>query len=287
MKPKKILINYANEAFRESQILNSKTGLEVGGFDKVIEYSPKDIDKKFYEKNKHILTQMRGAGYWLWKPYMILKTLNRKDVKFGDYIFYSDSGAYFIDSIDHLIPLCKKYRQDIIVFSRKNHLIERNWVKRDALILMDMDREEVLNSAQVGATFILIKKSKFSVNFFEEFLHYAQDERIITDSPSTLGKEHKGFKENRHDQSIFSLLCKKYNLRYFRFPFQDGNEIVHLFEDKYPQILVLTRKHKRGLIDAIKYQKSCSKNLFHFICNLIVVPIRKIYRTLFKDGNRA
>lgn len=48
MNPKKILINYANEAFRESQILNSKTGLEVEKFDKVIEYSPKDIDKKLH-----------------------------------------------------------------------------------------------------------------------------------------------------------------------------------------------------------------------------------------------
>ena len=49
---KKILINYANKAFKKAQKLNSKTGLGVGNFDRVIEYSPKDIDKKFYEKNE-------------------------------------------------------------------------------------------------------------------------------------------------------------------------------------------------------------------------------------------
>lgn len=272
---KKILINYANGAFKESQKLNSKTGLEVGGFDKVIEYGPKNIDKKFYKKNKHILSQLRGAGYWLWKPYIILKTLKRKDVKKGDYIFYSDSGAYFIDKIDHLLHLCNKYDQDIIPFSLKGGPIEKNWTKRDAFILMDADSKKYTETIQLGPGFILLRKSPTSIKFFEEFLKYAQDERIITDIPSKLGKNYAGFRENRHDQSIFSILSKKYCLKWFRHPFQEGNSQIELFEDKYPQIIHLTRKNNRTILQKIKYQKSFTKNPLKLIKNLTKILIKK------------
>ena len=59
----------------------------------------------------------------------------------------------------------------------------------------------------------IYKKSKFTEKFLEDLLYYSQDKRIITDMPNTLGKDnYKGFRENRHDQSIFSLLIKKYGL---------------------------------------------------------------------------
>ena len=37
----------------------------------------KDIDPEFYAKNKFILNQPRGAGYWLWKHYIIKDALSR------------------------------------------------------------------------------------------------------------------------------------------------------------------------------------------------------------------
>jgi len=278
MKSKKILINYANDAFKKAQKLNSKTGLEVGGFDRVIEYSPKDIDRKFYEKNKHILTQLRGGGYWLWKPYIILKTLMRKDIKKGDYIFYSDSGAYFINKIDYLAPLFKKYGQDIIPFTTKNSPKEKIWTKRDAFILMDCDSKRYTDTPQIGGGFIFLRKSKQAITFFKDFLDYAQKDNLLTDSQSRLGKDYKGFKENRHDQSIFSLLTKKHNLRLFRQPWQVGNKEIKFWGDTYPQILVSTRKNNRSLFEKVKYQKACSKNERDFILKILKMIIRKILR---------
>jgi hypothetical protein len=279
---KRFLINYANEAFKESQKVNTQTGKEVGGFDKVVEYSPKDIDKKFYERNKHILTQLRGGGYWLWKPYIILKTLQRKDIKNGDFIFYADSGSYFINKIDYLTILCKKYNQDVLPFSTKSGAKEKIWTKRDSFILMNLGGEKYENSPQYGTGFILIRKSSFSIRFFKEFLKYAQDERVITDSPSKLGIECNGFKENRHDQSVFSLLSKKYHLKFFRQPWQIGNSEINLFEDKYPQILVSTRKNNRTFIEKIKYQKACSKNRRDFITKLVFLPMNYLFNKVNK-----
>ncbi|MFH0808033.1 MAG: hypothetical protein V1888_00215 [archaeon] len=276
MRHQKILINYANDAFKKSQKLNSKTGLEVGNFDRVIEYSPKDIDKKFYEKNKHILTQLRGGGYWLWKPYIILKTLMRGDVKNGDYIFYADSGSYFIDKIDYLVDLSRKHRQDIMPFSYYNADIEKARTKRDAFILMGLDSKKYIDTPQRGPGFILLRKSELSIKFFKEFLNYAQDERIITDIPSKLKKDYPEFIENRHDQSIFSLLSKKYDLKVFRHPFEVYRKRPSFFIGEYPNIVTLTRKNNRTILEKIQYQKACSNNDYDFINNIIT----KVYKII-------
>ena len=89
-----LVINYANEGFRPWQQLQTKTAYLFGA-DEVREYSAKDIDANFYAKNKLILDQKRGAGYWLWKPYIIKDALSA--VNDGDYVFYVDSGAFFVN----------------------------------------------------------------------------------------------------------------------------------------------------------------------------------------------
>ena len=271
----RILINYADKNFRSSQKRNTTSGITVGDFDKAIEHSPKDIDEKFYKTNKHILTEMRGGGYWLWKPYIILKTLQRNDIKNEDYIFYADSGSYFINSINPIIDLSRKYNQDIIPFSNKYLPLQKEWTKGDTFIEMKADESKYCDTPQIGAGFILIKKSDLSIRFFRDLLFYAQHEVILTDKPS-VSENHKGFIEHRHDQSIFSILCKQYNLKTFRHIYQEGNNEVELFEDKYPQIIVSTRKSDRTVIQKIKYQRSCSKGDIDFIKRLLGVPFRLV-----------
>ena len=101
MNRKIVLVNYANKLFSRAQKKNAESGLNIGGFDQIISYSPTDIDQDFYIKNRKILNQKKGNGYWIWKPYFIKKTLEK--LNYGDYLFYCDSGSYFIDSIRNLI----------------------------------------------------------------------------------------------------------------------------------------------------------------------------------------
>ena len=107
---------------------------------------------------------------------------------------------------------------------------------------MDGDKPKFYDTKQRLAGFQLIKKTQFSVTFYEEYLNYAQDERIITDDNNTLGyKNYDGFKENRHDQTIFSLLTKTYNLKAFRDPSQWSGRYKLDDNKEYPQIIELTR----------------------------------------------
>ncbi|MCX6154929.1 MAG: hypothetical protein NT007_12305 [Candidatus Kapabacteria bacterium] len=260
----KLLINYSDKNFTKAQQLNTTTGYEIAGFDKVIEYSPDDIDSEFKEKNKKILGYSRGGGYWLWKPYIIRKALDL--IGEADYLFYADSGSIFVNSIDPLIELQKREKQDIIPFELR--FMEKQYTKRDALVLMDCDEPKYTESFQRLAGYNLIKKTDFSTRFINEFLNFACDERIITDKLNSCGlEEYPEFIEHRHDLSIFSLLTKKYGLKAFRDPSQFGKGLENLYPDSdYPMILESTRKSnsriKRSMIKRIEKIMWHIKNKF-------------------------
>lgn len=216
----KVLYNYAHRRFLKSQELCTKTGYEVGGFDKVYQFRANDIDDNFYYKNRHILEQPRGAGYWLWKYYFADKLLNDNSIPEDSYIFYADSGSHFIESIDSIIEVMERDKTDMITF-RQNHM-GYIWTKIDMFILMDaLDRKYTHTGQRVGGWF-LFKKNEFSRNFFTECIKYGCDYRILTDSPSELGNNFPGFREHRHDESLISVMAKKYNLYPYRNPSQHG-----------------------------------------------------------------
>ncbi|MHD0315080.1 hypothetical protein [Fusobacterium varium] len=214
----KIFITYGDENFKKQRENAIKLAKKNGNFDKTILYLPSDIDKEFYEKNKNILSQKRGGGYWLWKPYFIVKTLEK--MKEGDYLFYSDAGAFFRKNVDLLINELKSVNQDIMGFQLP--LIELQWTKTELFKNMNCMDEFYKESNQMLASYILIKKTEFSLAFFEEFLEFACNEINITDKNEINIFQDENFIEHRHDQSIFSLLYKKYKLVPFKDPTQFG-----------------------------------------------------------------
>jgi len=52
----------------------------------------------------------------------------------------------------------------------------------------------------------------YSLRFIGEWLTYNQDHRIATDLPTSIHPNDPIFTENRHDQTILSLLCKKWGI---------------------------------------------------------------------------
>ena len=209
----KILINYATPEFARPRRINTATGYALGGFDKVIEYSPQDLDEDFRRKNERILKQEKGGGYWLWKPYIIRRTL--QGMEEGDFLFYADAGSFFTGPVEPLIELMEKKNQDVLPFLARG--LERHWTKRDVFTLMGCDTAEYADTRQFKATFSLWRKTAFSLKLADEWLSHSQDERMITDTPNQSGKDnYPGFRGNRHDQSVWSLLCKKHRLKSHR-----------------------------------------------------------------------
>lgn len=215
-----VAINYADEKFRNAQKYNTKTAYRKGKVDKVIEYSPNDIDDEFIENNKSIFKHKRGSGLWLWKPYFIIKAL--REINNGDYLFYCDSGSYYINRIELLVKCMEKSNQEIMVFELP--LISKQWTKTETFEFMNCNTAEIKNSNQILAGYILIKKTSDTVKFFDQFLLACCNEENI--SYNKFNKEIKNdidFIEHREDQSILTILCRKNNIIPFRDVSQYGD----------------------------------------------------------------
>lgn len=219
------LINYADRCYYTGQKLNSSSGLRFYNFDKVIEYGYKDLDDEYKLKNQHILSQTRGAGYWVWKPYIVKKTLEM--LQDGDIVFYCDSGTEFLASPKPLIDICINETKGLYITHLEPYPtnIEALQTKKDTFVLMGLNTREYIESwPPISTTYHIWRKNEFTLNIVNEWLHYIQDERIVTDLPNTCGvEEDPRHVTHRHDQSILSLICKKYKVTPYPDPSQWGN----------------------------------------------------------------
>jgi hypothetical protein len=235
----KILLNYASGKFLESQFKNSQSGL-AAGFNVVYQMSDAEIDSNFYENNKTILSQKRGAGYWLWKAYFvnkIIQTLSETDV-----LFYADSGSIFIKKMDSIFKHIQNDRRGVIAFCMAGGHIEKLWTKRDLFTHMKLNESKYTDTPQRMASFMAFRGTKFAKDLCKEYLNLATNKHLITDEPNQDGWVEAGFHDHRHDQSIWSLLTKKYDVVTLADPTQWG--VHHGENTEADQYIVHTRDSK-------------------------------------------
>lgn len=176
----------------------------------------------FYEKNIEILSEPKGAGYWLWKPYIILTTLQK--IPENDIVFYLDVDHYFIPSVGNrnFISLIKEHlSRDVYDSEREapsqlffvNHPNTSEHCKRDTYILTGCDSKRYWDAMMTHAGYQCWKNNFNSIKLAKEWLRFCCDKRIMTDIPSQLGEEYPEYWFHSHDQAVLSLLIEKYNLR--------------------------------------------------------------------------
>ena len=209
---KVVHISFADKTFYRSQQELIKSAKYFGITNNIC-YNHIWLRKKkdFYGHNKSILNQKRGAGYWLWKPFIILDAL--KKLNDNDVLIYTDSGSKFINPVDDLINLLNF--RDILLFYNNGHE-NRNWTKRDCFYYMNCDESKYWNSIQCEAGINCFKNNNESEDFLSEWLNFCKDERIITDDENKCGLSNfPEYVDHRYDQSILSNLIIKYNKKYF------------------------------------------------------------------------
>ena len=212
----KILINYADNGFVRAQQRNAGSAIAAGNFDDVWVRNRSALDAAFVEKNKAILSQPRGAGYWLWKPCIIARAL--RELRDDDHLFYCDSGCLFINPIDEGIAIHERELDDkgIVVFKTTmwvetgppwQDAPEYMWTKRDVFTALNADVDATTRSAQANGATILLRRRDFAIRFVDDWLAYCEDHHLLTDTPSR-HPNYGGYNEHRHDQSLLSVLGK-------------------------------------------------------------------------------
>jgi hypothetical protein len=214
--------------FADSRLSNSLNRIEnqalnMDVFDKIFIYDETKLDVEFRQLlNSKLVFGSRGYGYWCWKPQIILQTL--LSVQEGDVIQYTDSGCHLnLNGRLRLLEyfdIAKKSESGILSFRSKNNWelkegeknyenLEYKYNKADLLAFFGvLDNPDILNSVQYEAGIIFIRKDNNTIRFIQDWINvFINNFNLIDDSPS-LRKNLDGFLDHRHDQSIYSLMCK-------------------------------------------------------------------------------
>lgn len=200
------LVSFANDKFKENQEFLHRIHQENFCHHP---YTRELLETtEFYKDNQGILDEEVGAGWWVWKPYILLDVLKNADD--GDLIVYSDCGDMFSPGLQSYAEgMISEDDICLLLFGGNKN---KTYTKRDCFILMNCDEEDYWESNQLEAGFMIWKACDESKGVVEEWLNYCLDPRIIKNDTSVLGEEFVEFKEHRNDQSILTNIAVREGL---------------------------------------------------------------------------
>jgi len=212
-EPTLSFISYGNDDFKSAKERVKKQAEEMGIFNGNIRiYSPEDLSSEFKAAVGPTLQEKRGGGYWSWKPYIINDMLNQ--MKEDDILLYADAGCALqpvgLSRLKEYIDMISKASGKCILAMRLE-FPENNWTSSAIFEHFGIQPEdERATSNQILATVSMYRKCKETMALVSAWLKVAMEHpELFTDKDNDESKKKRpAFTENRHDQSIFSVLLK-------------------------------------------------------------------------------
>jgi hypothetical protein len=168
-------------------------------------------DTAFGQKHGAFLeANAKGDGFWLWKPYLILKTL--ETLEDDDILVYADAGCTFntngVTRLKEYFTMVQESPTGMIAFGLGYP--QYQWTKEDVFQAMDVPVEN-RGAEQYVAGIQVIRKCSQSLQFIRDWYRFAENYNLLSDEES-VQPNHPDFKATRHDQGIFSVLVNKRGL---------------------------------------------------------------------------
>lgn len=231
-KEKIILISFADSKYASAlDRLHKET--ESFSFDERHFFTEKDLPKDFFKGFSPKLYR-RGYGYWIWKPYLVNEVMKQLDE--GDILVYSDCGNRWIDeSKARFQDYCSMLEVDKPIVAFQQQHLEKDWTKGDVFqFICPKSWKKYAVTLQLWSGCFLIMKSKVTMNLLEQWNDITVNHRdLVTDKKSETPNMGT-FQENRHDQSVFSLLVKQ--IPHTEISWKEVDDLDGKWEDfgKYP-----------------------------------------------------
>lgn len=199
-------ITYGDEKYERQKLELGKIVRDSLWFDHVSIYGPTDLHPTFVENNSEILKHAIGGGYWIWKPYIIMKKLN--EINDDDILIYLDAGCSLNlkgeKRFNEYIEIVKNSCKGILSFQLFKEwgstipLLEKNWTNQFLFDYLNANKEEIKDTPQLVGGIIIMKKCKNVIDIFTHALKILEEKPIFYQQCK------------RHDQSILSVLRKIY-----------------------------------------------------------------------------
>lgn len=172
------------------------------------------------KKYPTIMAAPRGAGYWLWKPFIIMDALS--NVPDGTPVLYTDASMTFVDDPAPLIALAEKH--PVSLFKMSGPMLQATWTKRDTFVEMGADTDHFWTLPQLLGGIQLYRAGPQARGFVSLLAKAMANEVRLTDIPNIHGLPNlPGFVDHRHDQSILTILAEQQAVSIFRDPSQFGD----------------------------------------------------------------
>jgi hypothetical protein len=230
------LINFATPEYGAKRKQLSASGKPY--FDEIIEYYPRDIDINFRTKHAKHFEYRRGFGFWIWKPYLILRELEA--MANGDELWYADSQCVFQSDPKPVFDIIRRHDGIGIFHQRREGHKNKTWVRGDTFALMCCNEPKYWEGDNLAATYSCWIKTEKSVAFVRKWLEWCCNFDVIADGPSTITPDRPEFKDNRQDQSVLSLLAIKENV-FTLCACSEWGDGYRCSECNYPRILYINR----------------------------------------------
>jgi hypothetical protein len=197
------LISYADgkESIYRNQNAVSHYGLNKN-IDFIFNYRKNHIEAEFAKKHQDILQEKIGAGMWLWKPYFLLKTLNK--VEENAVVIYLDAAFIINKPLDEFIN--SQLTADVLLVQDQMRL-NGAYVKGDSFALTGCDF--CRNLPHIWSALIIVRNTKESRHFIAQWLNYAQDRRILDNKNNQIQENFPEYLWHHYDQSVLSLVYAK------------------------------------------------------------------------------
>lgn len=224
---RRILVSFADSRLRPSARRLARQAAAMRSYGDVVIMDERDLEPAFRARHRDRLRRgTRGFGYWVWKP-EVLRHVHATCAD-GDILHYVDIGCHLHPPgrvrLEEYCALAADAECGILAFALRlpeghvagrwhghppSALAERFWSKGDLLDHFGVrHRKDVVDTPQVIATQFVMRCGPAVRAFLDRWAAvWADDFTLVDDTPSR-SENLPGFIEHRHDQSVFSVLCK-------------------------------------------------------------------------------
>lgn len=227
----KYFISFGNERFVKSRKRIQEEASKLSIFDEYVIETESIIQEDAY---KQVIDNIRTNGYgrgfywYTWKPYIIYKLLTR--INDGDILFYCDSGMAihnnestknrFNNLFDRIQnkDICPTGIVTFYTIGHKHERLEYMYNMTQVFEHFNVsDNKDITHTQQCQAGVSMIMKCEKSMNIVKSWYETSVSnvELFVGDKRFCSLKQQQqmnGFRDHRHDQSIWSVLCKLYNV---------------------------------------------------------------------------
>lgn len=188
-------------------------------FDGFWEYSPDWLKKSAFWQTEAKKVLEEDSFGWAFKSICIYDALSM--LQDGDIVLWIDSNDILIDNPQPIFDFAEEYG----IYSHDHYPTyypNSNWTQKDMFVGMNCDEEKYWRTPQLQVNIMAFCKNDFVFGFVSEWVKYSTDydtmiQNILPNMP--------GFQDHRHEQSIFTILMRKYDVPITRgYPYSIAHE---------------------------------------------------------------